>query len=125
MAAATLDIVISQGADYRLRVTSTTRADGTPWNLTTPGTTIRGKIRDTFDAGASLVDFTATVTDAATGAFDLTLTNVQTAGLAVSGSLESRERTGALGVYDVELVEGSEVTRILEGDVRLSREATK
>jgi len=112
------DITIFQGEDFDLTVTVDR---GTPgdWDIT--GLTIAAKIRETFD-GDEVEAFTPTITDGPNGEFTLTLTAVETAALVGPGGDERKNR---FGHYDVEITDAGVVTRVLQGRVSLSQEATK
>jgi len=112
------NITINQGSDLLLTIV-VNRSD-LPWDLT--AVTVSGKVRATFDAVSSLVDFTIAKTDAVNGEFTIALTSTQTAALVGPGGTT---RTKVIGVYDIEISDAGIVTRILEGTVTLSQEATK
>ncbi len=114
---------ITQGST--LSLSCSLAQGGAAFNLT--GYTMTGKIRRKFSDSAALVSLTCTVTNAAGGLFTLSLTATQTAALTVSSTDptpdSSREKT--LGFFDVEITDGTVITRILEGAATLSQEVTK
>lgn len=97
---------------------------GVAFNLT--GYTMAAKIRRTFSAAASLQDITCTITNAAGGLYTLSLTAAETAALVINPTETNvNMRDNTIGVYDVEITTGATVTRIMQGTVTLSQEATK
>jgi hypothetical protein len=123
MAAATYNFTIEQGATFS-KVITWKDSTGAGINLT--GYTITGKIkRKTSDSNA-LATFTATLANqgASPGQFTLSLTATQT-GLLPTAVGGSAEKVLLECVYDVEATTGSTVTRLLEGIVSISPEATR
>lgn len=113
MSAGRYDITIEQGATYAQTFTWTDDA-GDPVNLT--GYTARMKIKTAKGATAniaSLTDAAGITLGGAAGTIAVTLTATVTAAY-----------TFKRAVYDLELVNGDTVTRLLEGDVILSKEVT-
>lgn len=111
---------ICQGSDLSFDL-QVNRSVGVPWDMTTPGTTVAGKIRVDFDSVAAQA-LTCTIVTPANGDVTVSLTAVQTATLVGPGG---QERANRYGVYDIEFTEGGVVTRVLQGRVSLSQEATK
>ncbi len=109
-----INLTINQGATFVLPITVTElQPDGEtylPMNLT--GYTARAQIRAQYSS-ATAVSFAFSALDS-TGIFEATLTAVQTAALAAGDY-----------VWDLELVQGSEVLRLLEGKVKVRPEVTK
>lgn len=104
----TYDIAIEQGATWS-RVFTYTEDDGTtPINLT--GYTGRAQIRRS-PMGRLLADFTVSINGAA-GEVTLSLTATQTAELYEDG------------VYDIELVNGATVIRLVQGKVTVNAGVT-
>jgi len=106
------DIAIDQGATYRLRLTYND-PNGSPINLT--GMSARMDIRTNI--GGTLIlalrsPSSGITLGGAAGTIDIELTADQTALLTKNA------------VYDLELVNGSEVTRIVQGSVTLDFEVT-
>ncbi len=119
------DYAIKQGSNFKLSLV-VYRSTGVVWDLSTPGTTIAAKLRRKFSDAASLVDFTTTITDGPNGAFDITLTAVQTAALTVSATAQNPDtRDVSLGSWDCELTESGLIDRIIQGTADMSQEATK
>lgn len=112
------NLIIPQGADFYLPIYFG-QVDGTPIDLT--GFSARMQVRETVAATAVLLGLTSDTdggiefTDRPAGKFRIHLTAAQTAAM-----------TWTRGVYDVELVSsGGEVTRLLLGDIKVSREVTR
>lgn len=121
--AGTYTLTIVQGQTLSLNVQI--KSSGVAVNVSTY--TFAGKIRSAFTSTSALDDLTiGFVTDGTDGWINISLTAAETAALATpSSSPNPNERLQSLGVYDVEMTNGSTVTRILEGNVKLSLEATK
>lgn len=107
------DFIIDQGTTFSTTVTIS-QDDGTLLDLTDPnGTdiyTARGRLAKNYSTGTQ-VDFTCTVNDNSPSQDTITmsLTATQT-GLLKAG----------LYVYDLEIVSGSTVTRVLEGQIEVT-----
>jgi len=119
MKPAQLNVTIYQGANWRLPIAwaTGTKQSSVPVNMT--GYTLRAQGRQNHDSEDTIFDLTLDDgidwVDQATGKFALVLTAEQTS-----------ELTTALGVYDVEAVSpGGQVFRLVEGQVKLSREVTR
>jgi hypothetical protein len=120
--AGTLNITIEQGATFSMPVQLSSGglvADGgTPVNLT--GCSIRMHIRKRIADLNPLLALTTgggqiVITDAGQGKFTVTITDEVTAALAWTA-----------GVYDLEVESsGGEVTRYLQGKVKVSKEVTR
>jgi len=110
MAAGKLNLVVEQGATFSRTVTVSN--SGTPVNLT--GKTLRGKLRRRPTDVAAAADFTTAITNAAGGVFTISLAATTTSGLRAEDHY-----------YDIELVDGATVTRLLEGTVYVSFEVTR
>lgn len=114
MLAGLLDIEIEQGATFNL-VFLYQDENGAAINLT--GMTARMQLRRTYNSPTALISLTTEnsriTIDALLGKITLNIDAVTTATL-----------TGS-GVYDLELVNGSNVSRILEGSYKICAEATK
>lgn len=114
MPAGNYDLTIEQGATFAQRITYKVPA-GTPVDLT--GYTARLQVRRT---AASPVALSLTTENGgitlggAAGTIDLAITATATAAIAADAY-----------VYDLELVSGATVTRLLEGNVVVSREVTR
>jgi hypothetical protein len=117
------DYAIAQGSDLSLPIVLQV-SSGVAWDLT--AATIAAKIRRKFSDSVALQVLTVTVTDAVNGAFKITLTAAETAALSISTTAQNpNDRRVSLGVYDIEVTDAGIVTRVLEGTVELSQEATK
>lgn len=107
------DFVILQGATFSAIFTVKTGA-GVAWDLT--GWTARMTIRDA-KGGTSLLSLTTAnsriTLGGAAGTVTLTISATDTAAI-----------TWTRGVYDLELVNGSTVYRILEGVITVNEEVT-
>lgn len=115
-------LAINQGAALSISVSAT--QGGIPFDLT--AYTIAGKIRRKFSDSAALQVLTVTVTDAANGAFTISLTTAETAALTLASTDPNPDaRDHSIGVYDIEITTGGVTTRIMQGTVSLSLEATK
>lgn len=120
MTAAKNDIVIEQGATFFQRYTwEDDLGAGIP--LTTH--TIRMMVRETHDATSAIVSLTSSpaagivITDAPNGKFEVTIDATTTAAI-----------TQECGVYNIEIEDSSTspntVTRLIEGDVTITPDAT-
>lgn len=113
MAAGLLNILIEQGATFSRTLTIYSTGT-TPLNLT--GKTLRGQLRK------NLTDTTLA------GTFAFTLANQSTnPGVAtwILTAVETAALTAQTLRYDVELVDGATVTRILEGEAFVAGEVTR
>jgi hypothetical protein len=113
MAAGKLNILIEAGATFNKTITVNATA-GSPLNLT--GKTLRGSVRYKVQDATAAASFTFTLANQITNPGQATwiLTATDTA-------LLSQTRA----VYDVELVDGATVTRVLEGEVFISLNVTR
>ena len=118
MAAGVYHILIEAGAKFERQI-AVLEADGiTPRNLS--GYTARMQVRETRQSATKILDLASTgltpkiTVTGAQGLIDIALTATDTAAL----DFESAE-------YDLEIVNGTEVERLLEGNVRLSKEVTR
>lgn len=108
-------LTIDQGTTYSLSIT-VSGANANPLDLT--GYTLRAQMRKSYGA-TSYTAFTVTAAaDPTTGELTISLTAVQTSAL----------KAGRY-VYDIEIVspvvDGSEVTRVLEGIITVTPEVTR
>lgn len=109
----TLNLSILQGETYTLAMTW--NIDAAPVNLT--GYTARMQLRARRDSTATLVSLTSSsgiALGGSAGTITVTLTATQTSALPVGSA-----------VYDLELVNGATVRRLLEGTVLVSGEVTR
>lgn len=114
--AARYDLTIEQGATLSKSFTYQTSA-GVAINLT--GYTARMHIRETYSSVTTIATLTTenggiTITGA-TGTVAITMSATATSALA----------TGLIGVYDLELISGTTVVRLIEGQVTVTPEVTK
>lgn len=109
------NITIQQGADYGLQI-QYLDPTGNAVNLTSY--TARMDIRTTYTAPTAVIRLTTEngriMIGAANGYINLALTGAETANIPASNC-----------VYDLELVNGSSVIRLLEGKVTITPEVTK
>ena len=116
MTAATHDITIEQGATF-IRHITWKDANGAPIDIN--GYTARMQVRPSVRSDDVLLSATTEngyiVLGGAAGTVDITIPAAVTAAL-----------TKTRGAYDLELVSGGGVvTRLIEGDVEISREVTR
>ena len=113
MAAAELNLYIEQGATFS-RLLTVEASPGSPLDLT--GMTAQAQIRYQIQSSDVAATFTCTVLDQTTntGEIRLELTAAETALL-----------TQPNAAYDVELVDGATITRLLEGQVFISSNVTR
>ncbi len=111
MPAGTLNLTIEQGATFTNNMTVTVDSNTDITNFTFSGDIKTNKLSDHV-----LASFTFTKTDAANGAFTISLTSTQTASLPAGTHL-----------YDISYVDSSDNSRLrlLEGNVTVSGEVTK
>lgn len=111
-----LDMSCYQGASFDYTLTWQTA--GTPVNLS--GYTARMQVRDGYDGGSaivSLVSGTGITLGGTAGTILVALTATETAAIDATPSGQY--------VYDLELVTGSTVTRLVEGNFLVSPEVTR
>lgn len=113
MAAGKLNILVEAGATFTKTITVFSTGT-TPLNLT--GKTLRGQIRYKPQDSTVAAEFAFTLADQTTtpGVASWQLSATDTALL-----------TQTRAVYDLELVDGSTVIRLLEGDVFCSQNVTR
>jgi hypothetical protein len=125
MAAGNYDMLIEQGATFKLTLTLKD-VNANPINLT--GLTFRGKLKKAFTDTLATADFSFNVLDqsipATIGMVEVSLSATTTAGLETSAKGTIRSLTSL--VYDIESVDGvGFVTRWLQGEAKVSPEVTK
>ena len=111
-----LDMDCYQGASFDY--TLTWQTGGTPVNLS--GYTARMQVRDTYDGGSAVVSLTSgtgITLGGTAGTILVALTATQTAAIDATPSGQY--------VYDLELVNGATVTRLVEGTFIVSPEVTR
>lgn len=125
-----------QGSTFGLTV-SVNYANNTPRNIT--GQNVRMQIRSTYDATTPEDTLTTetgeiTITDGANGTFHIELSAARTANLDVDLSTLSTVKISdtqtvkipkTVYVYDLELVNGADVKKILFGNVDVYGEVTR
>ncbi len=114
------DITIEQGATFSLPL-SLKNSDNTAFNLT--GYTGRGQIRKYHRSTTIVASFTVTISVTPTdGTLTVTMTAAETAALACGETIiEDKSKY----VYDIEIVAGAVVKRILDGYAYVSPEVTR
>ena len=125
MSAGKYDLYIEQGATF-VRNCTYTDSDNVPINLT--GMTLTAQIRRSYSDATIAQAITCTIEDQSdpdlVGKFVLSLTALQTAGLAVTPAIDY-ENTKSYYTYDLELNSGGQVRRLLQGTVIVSPEVTR
>lgn len=87
-------------------------SDSTPVDIT--GRSYAAQIRATADSSTVIASFTCAITNAAAGQFACTLSAATTGALAIG-----------TGVWDLQETNGTTVTTILAGPVRIDRDITR
>lgn len=103
--AQTLDLTFIQGDNYKASVIAKNAA-GSAINLV--GYSVAGKVRNRYSDSTYLLDLAPTVSSAVSGIIDIDIPATGTASLPVTEA-----------VYDIEMYQGTEVTRLLEGNVKI------
>lgn len=111
MAAGKLNIFVEQGATWT-RTLELKDSESNPINIT--GKTFRGQIRKSAADPNILAAFTFSITSGSGGVVQATLSATTTTAI-----------PGQNCVYDMEMVDGSTVTRILEGVAFISPNVTR
>lgn len=122
--ATTYPLVISQGSTYS-KSFQVADVNGVVYDLT--GCTAAAKIRDNFPSATSVVLATLTCNISTTlGVSTITVSQTmsQTAALNVPAATPVDVRAAVIGVWDLEITDGTNTYRFAEGNVTLSREAT-
>lgn len=110
MSAGNYNIIVQQGATFYKQILI--KADGAPFDLT--GYTARAQARLSVSNPDILFSFTCSIPTPINGVIILSLTAEQT-----------RLLNFTKGVYDIEIVKGIVVDRIMQGSVILSKEVTR
>ena len=111
MAAATLNFTeFEQGATFTRTLTITVTG-GAAKDIT--NVSFAGQVRPRKDSSDKIADFSFTKTNASNGVVRMDLANADT----------SKVTDGA--VYDIEMTEGTTITRLLEGTFTVSTEVTQ
>lgn len=113
------DLFIQQGSTFVLDLVI-----GDP-AIDLTGMTTRAKIRSDFGEQSEVIQvITVTAVDLSEGQLRLSLTATETEDLGVSEINEDPQREDDIGFWDLEIVDGTSVWRVLQGTVTVSREAT-
>ena len=117
MSAAKRNIKIEKGATFQMNLTWKD-GEGVPVNLT--GYTARMQVRKNVNATDTLLNMTTENGSIALGGAlgTISITGSATNTSAIPDTIKT-------GVYDLELVNGSVVKRLIEGNVEISPEVTK
>ena len=115
MAAGIYDITIEQGATFQMNLTWKD-STGSPVNIT--GYSARMQVRENYESESTLVSLTSSGGDIVLGGALGTIAITITASATQSLQLEE-------AVYDLELVSGATVTRLIQGRAIISREVTR
>jgi hypothetical protein len=113
MAAGQLNILIEQGATFS-KILTIYSTGTTPLNLT--GKTLRGKMRYKIQDANPALTFTFTPDNQSANPGKVTIS---------ASATDTDTLNQPMGVYDIELVDGSTVTRLLEGQVFVSLSVTR
>jgi hypothetical protein len=109
------DLTINQGETFNLTVTWTDSA-GSPINLT--GYTARLQVRETYSSTATVVSLTSGAGITLGGA-------AGTIAIVIAASTTAALTAPFSGVYDLELVNSSVVTRLLQGVAVVTPEVSR
>ena len=124
MSAGTFNIVAEQGATYNKLFTLTNSA-GDLIDLT--GYTARLQVREKYSSETKLLDLTTEnggiTLGGAAGTVAVLATATQMAAISVPDTGGTPPKRSA--VYDLELISGSTVTRLLQGKFDITREVTR
>ena len=115
MAAGIYDITIEQGATFQMNLTW---KDSTGAAVNITGYTARMQVRENYESESTLVSLTSSGGDIVLGGALGTI--AITISASVTQLLQLEE-----AVYDLELVNGATVTRLLQGKATISREVTR
>ena len=122
MTAARNNIVIEQGSTF-IDAFQLQNNDGTFENIT--GSTFSGKIRKSPENSTVIATFNGSITDAANGKFQMSLTAAITAAITADDSGDCK-RVATCFVYDYEqLKSDGTVTRLVQGKVDFIPEVTR
>lgn len=123
MAAGRYDTIIEQGATFSRTITWKDPS-GAGINLT--GYTISGKIRRNVNDNTELASFTIVIANQGTypGRFTISLTASQTSLLPTKTTSDGLKDELKLS-YDIEAINGTEVTRIIEGVLTNTPQVTR
>ena len=126
MAAGRYSFAIEQGATTKFEIQYTDGA-GDPIDLT--GYSARMHIRETYDSTSTILEMTDVLDADGTGLNLNGLASNQPLSQGKIGVYISATKTASFSfdtpVYDLELVKGLEVIRLIQGSIKLSREVTR
>ena len=121
--ATTYKLYIDQGATFSRTISLKTFPDGDPYSLV--GASISSQIRETPTSATKIADFSISISSpAASGEFIMFMPASTTATLPVEPTT-GPIATPSVYAYDVEMVIGTTVTRLLQGEVVISPEVTR
>lgn len=115
MAAGLYDITIEQGATFQMNLTW---KDSTGAAVNITGYTARMQVRENYEAESTLVSLTSSGGDIVLGGA------LGTIAITIAASATQLLQLDE-AVYDLELVNGATVTRLLQGKATVSREVTR
>ena len=116
-----VDLDLFQGDTFK-RIFQLTDVNDTPYDLT--GITPTSKVLDAF-GGSLLLTFTCSVVaPASQGKVQISATPATTAALTVPGGTPSNQRSTRIGIWDLQLSDGTDITTPIAGDVNLLRQVT-
>lgn len=115
-----LDLLIRQGATFGPFTATMENPDGSPVDLT--GATIRGQIRKKPGDTAVAAQIEVVSDYDATGVYSFGLAETVTRAITCGASIDL---PASLYVWDLELVQGAQVTPLYWGEVRVHREVTR
>ena len=136
MPAANLNLIIQQGETWG-RTLTWKKTGGTPYDLT--GYTARMQIRLTADSATPIIELNTTpatgkgdiTLGGALGTIALVLSSALTSAMSFSGASKGTVQEGTdtaygqLGVYDLDLTNGTVVTTLARGTVCFVKEVTR
>lgn len=123
MSAGHLDLVIEKGATFS-KILTWKDSEGSLVNLT--GYTARMKVKESYSSSSAILDLTTENSKISLGGANgtITITVSATDTAALTANMNLKEIISELYVYDLELISGSTVTRLLQGNVYVSEEVT-
>ena len=115
-------LYIDQGSTFS-RTISLKNSDGDPYDLS--GASISSQIRDTPTSSVKIADFSISISSpAVSGQFIMFMPASSTSALPVDPTT-GPIATPTVYSYDVEMIIGTTVTRLLQGEVVVSPEVTR
>lgn len=126
MAAATLDILIEQGATFKRILSLTDNALPTPNSIDLTGCTVRAQVREKTSSATVAATITCTITDDVGGVISLLISATNTALIPSAVQSIAGAKIDRNYIWDLEIVYlDNTVVRLLQGKVTLSPEGTK